>query len=116
MSFEADMIVPISGFDDLGQEARASITFLRYALILGYRGENGARSLGPLEIVRETLSHIKLGDALRELQFDHAPRWRESAIRGKRRVPYFISTQGEGRVAGLWFIRTAAVAAIPALC
>src|SRR5712691_4326188 len=37
MSFEAEMIVPRVGLDDLGQEARASITFLRYAVSLAYR-------------------------------------------------------------------------------
>src|SRR5712692_8637654 len=31
MSFEAEMIVPSEGLDDLGQNASASITFLRYS-------------------------------------------------------------------------------------
>src|SRR5215211_2484857 len=34
MSFVAEMIVPKEGVDDLGQQARASITFLRYTLEL----------------------------------------------------------------------------------
>ena len=33
MSFEAEMIVPSTGIDDLGQEAKASITFLKYRRI-----------------------------------------------------------------------------------
>src|SRR5665647_1898385 len=32
MLFEAEMIVPQQGLDDLGQEAEARITFLRYTL------------------------------------------------------------------------------------
>jgi putative transposase len=35
MSFVAEMIVPQAGFDDLGQQAKASITFLRYSLSFG---------------------------------------------------------------------------------
>ena len=97
MSFEAEMIVPEKGIDDLGQEARASITFLRYTVVFAYRGDNGSRPVGALELLKETLSHIKLEDARRQLQFGHSPGWRAKAIKGKRRVPYFISTQGEGR-------------------
>ena len=33
MSFLVEMIVPASGIDDLGSEARASMTFLRYVLL-----------------------------------------------------------------------------------
>ena len=71
MSFEVEMIVPPKGLDDLGQEARAAITFLRYALTLAYRKDDGSRALGGLEIVKEELSHIKRGDAHKHLKFPH---------------------------------------------
>src|SRR3954462_13206422 len=32
MSFDAEMIIPATGRDDLGQQAEASITFLRYSV------------------------------------------------------------------------------------
>jgi predicted ATPase len=97
MSFEVEMIVPRKGTDDLGQEAEATITFLRYALRLAYRKDEGPRSLGGFEIVKEELSHIKLGDAHKHLLFPHSPRlWRKSAVTGERRTPFFISTSGEG--------------------
>ena len=35
MSFEAEMLISPEGTDDLGQRARATITFLRYHLVLG---------------------------------------------------------------------------------
>src|SRR5579863_4576694 len=35
MSFDVEMIIPGEGFDDLGQQAKASITFLRYEVTLG---------------------------------------------------------------------------------
>ena len=37
MSFAAEMVVPEKAVDDLGQEATASITLLRYSLELAYR-------------------------------------------------------------------------------
>ncbi len=62
LSLEAEMIVPKSGTDDLGQTAEASITFLRYKLELAYAGEQSVLP-GPLEILREELTHINLGRA-----------------------------------------------------
>lgn len=92
MSFEAEMIIPQMGTDDLGQEARASSTFVRYALSLRHRSENENRSAGPLELVKEELAYIPLGDAKKSLAFKHATDWRKSAITGRRWVPYYIST------------------------
>jgi len=92
MSFEVEMIVPPSGLDDLGQEAKASITFLRYALTLVHRKDNGPRSVG-LQIAKEELFHIERGDAHQHLLFPHdAMEWRRSAITGRRTSP-FISTE-----------------------
>ncbi|MCP4657108.1 MAG: AAA family ATPase [bacterium] len=97
MSFEAEMIVSRRGRDDLGQEAEASITFLRYSLSLAYRADPGPGPLGSLEILREELRHIPKGQAHKHLLFDHsAGRWRRSAVVGERRAPHFISTDGGG--------------------
>jgi predicted ATPase len=95
MTFEAEMIVPAEGEDDLGQKAEASITFLRYSLILAYRADDRFRSLGSLELIKEELVHINLGDASKNLLFFHRPDWRKSAVRGRRTSP-FISTENEG--------------------
>ncbi len=97
MSFEVEMIVPQQGRDDLGQPARASITFLRYSLELSYRQEDPASEGGPLKIEREELRHIKLGDAPKDLLFPHkAGRWRRKVVTGTRRAPHFISTGTQG--------------------
>ena len=97
MSFEAEMIVPQSGLDDLGQEAKAGITFLKYALTLAYRRDDSIRSLGSLEINKEELTHITLGDADNHLLFlPRSSDWRKSAVVGKRFARFFISTIGEG--------------------
>lgn len=97
MSFEAEMIVPQSGLDDLGQEAKAGITFLKYTLALAYRREDNIRSLGPLEIIKEELIHITQREADSHLLFlERNSDWRKSAVVGRRAAPYFISTEGEG--------------------
>ena len=97
MSFEAEMIVPREGTDDLGQKAKAKITFLKYFIKLSYRSDSNLQSFGGLGILREELSHINKGDAPRHLLFPHKPKtWRKTAITGERRVPHFISTEGEG--------------------
>ena len=97
MTFEAEMIVPRRAIDDLGQEAEASITFLRYSLELAYRETADSLVRGNLAIVKEELVHITHGDAPRHLLFPHSVKdWRKSAVHGKRHAPYFISTTGEG--------------------
>ena len=97
MSFEAEMIIPAEGEDDLGQLAKASITFVRYTLVLGCRQSNAHAGPAGLEILKEELAHIKLGDAHKHLLFSHrASTWRRSAVKGRRSARYFISTEGEG--------------------
>jgi predicted ATPase len=95
MTFEAEMIVPQKGIDDLGQEAQASITSLRYVIAIGYRTDNGHKQ-GSLELLREELTHINRGDASKHFLFPSKPIWRESAVTGRRSGGDFISTEGEG--------------------
>jgi len=96
MTFEAEMIVPQNGTDDLGQGAQASITSLRYAITIGYRSENGHKQ-GGLELLKEELTHINRGDALKHFLFSNKPKWRDSAVTGRRSGGDFISTDGEGK-------------------
>jgi predicted ATPase len=96
MAFEAEMIVPLEGLDDFGQPARASITFLRYTLELAYRADESIRSAGSLEILKEELMHINIGDAGKHLLFPYKDStWRRSAVSGRRTSP-FISTEITG--------------------
>jgi len=96
MTFEVEMIVPQQGIDDLGQEAQASITSLRYAITIGYRTDNGHKQ-GGLELLREELTHINRGVASKHFLFPNKPVWRDSAITGRRSGGEFISTEGEGK-------------------
>ena len=94
MTLEAEMIVPRKGYDDLGQEAEASITFLIYKIRLAYRDADG-RGFGRIELLHESLNHINIGDAKKNLPFPHKPIWRASAVQG-RRTSAFISTEIQG--------------------
>jgi predicted ATPase len=87
MAFEAEMLIPRTGIDDLGQEATAAITFLCYRLVLGWN-EVG------LTVRTETLTHINLGQAKAHLPFPHSRTWRTSVVDG-RRTSDFISTEVE---------------------
>lgn len=99
MTLIADMVVPEAGVDELGAEAEATMTFLRYTLRLRPRPPGSA--LGPLELVEEQLVHINKSDAKDALGFPHAPAWRDSVIKGRRTVPY-IATEGEGEQRLVW--------------
>ena len=96
MQFEAEMIIPASGSDDLGQQADATATLVQYAISLRYKSQDTARGLGSLEIVKEELKHITLGDASSHLQFDHSRAWRNRVVKNERRTPWYISTEGTG--------------------
>jgi predicted ATPase len=99
MSFAAEMIVPGEAIDDLGQTAVPSITFVDYRLVLARRRDAASSHLGPLEIVKEELSHINLGEAYRHLPFPHrASTWRKSAVAGSRRAAFISTEEGNPRM------------------
>ena len=99
MSFEAEMIVPGKAVDDLGQEAKASITFLRYSLVLAYKETGDSLTPGALEIMEEKLVHIAQRDAWKHLPFPHnAKDWRKSVVSGQRGAPFISTPEGAIRV------------------
>lgn len=85
MSFDVELIVPPTGADDLGQEARATITFLRYSLGLSYVDDDSISSFGGLRLDHEQLTHINVSEAARHLRFEHSAAWRKSVVQGKGR-------------------------------
>src|SRR5436305_234432 len=90
MTLEVEMLIPSEGVDDLNQEAKAAITFLRYLLTLG------VSSTG-LCIRREELAQINVGEARSHLPFPHSLAWRKSVVLGRRTSP-FIPTEAGGGV------------------
>jgi len=103
MSFDAEMVVPSSGQDDLGEEAAATTTFLQYSLVLAYRKDESLASLGSIEILEEHLGYIKKGDAPERLLFDLKDSWLDSAVQGRRAGKDYISTEpvAEGHIVKL---------------
>lgn len=97
MTLAAEMIVPRDVADDFGQPARASITFLRYELQVGYDAPRGLGRIGRLVLLSESLRHITLGDAPVHLRFPHsATRFRRALVTGRRSGKSFISTERNG--------------------
>ncbi len=94
MAFEAEMIIPPNGLDDLGQRAEAQITFLRYRLELSYEEESTISTMGRLVIRKEELTPISIGDAHGKLGFLHRPDWRNSVVNGRRTSPFISTTDG----------------------
>jgi predicted ATPase len=95
MSFEAEMIIPSQGIDDLGQEAKASSTFLQYTLIIAYHSEQRfSKSLGSLEILKEELVRFSKADISKNLIFDYSEQWIDSLFITRPHRKY-ISTEGE---------------------
>lgn len=90
----AEMIIPPRGEDQLGQVAEASITYLRYEIVLRYRAKLPARLNGGIEIDRESLTHLNLSDARRSLGFPHSPTFRNSCVLGRRTTPYISTKDG----------------------
>lgn len=94
MRFLAELVIPEEGEDDLGQPARASMTYLRYELELRYRPDPTIKSMGALAVSRESMVHLNRTDARSSLGFPHKKEWRDAVIKGRRTSPY-ISTDDE---------------------
>ena len=93
MKFIVEFLIPEEGEDELGQAAKASMTFLQYELELRYRHDSAVKTMGVLEIAREKLIHINKSDAKNRLGFsDKRKAWRDSVVKGRRTSPY-ISTE-----------------------
>jgi predicted ATPase len=93
MSFEVDMLVPKKAEDDLGQIAEAKITSLKYILELKLNDETNDNE--PIEIIREELLPITLGNAQKSLKFNYSKDWLKTVLIGRRAGTPFISTSGK---------------------
>lgn len=93
MSFEVDMLVPRKSEDDLGQEAEASITSLRYILELKLNDETSENEL--IEILKEELKPITLKETEKRIFFNKSNDWVKSVLSGRRAKIAFISTDGD---------------------
>jgi predicted ATPase len=94
LSFIAEMIVDREVQDDFGVPAEAAISTLRYELTFRLAMEAGAERL---ELAGESLKHISLANARREIAFTKSAEFKASCITGRRTEP-FISTGLDGEI------------------
>jgi predicted ATPase len=97
IELEAEMIVPATGCDALGQPAQASMTLLRYALHLGRLAPTPDRPGGGLCILHEELTALHRSTARRSLGFRHKKPWRQSVVLGRRAHPYLSTAFEDGQ-------------------
>ncbi len=97
MCFEVDMIIPQKSISQLGQDVKADITSVRYALELRYNEDEKS-----LEISKEELRPISIGDMTESLKFPHSKEWRKSVLTGRRSSsqPFMYTESGIVRLAG----------------
>ena len=95
MSFEAEMIIPADGTDDLGRPIQAASTFVRYSLHLAYCDSDPAYPGLPLRIVSERLEPITSHPDRDLLTFPYDQVWIESSVRGPREHPLSIFASAE---------------------
>jgi predicted ATPase len=96
MTFMAEMVIPGTGTDDLGQHVEASTTFVRYDLELGFSSDDNHLSRGGLVVLREELTHIKRSEAEENIRFRPDKSWFESAISGEHRRKLISTSQENG--------------------
>jgi predicted ATPase len=92
LRFEADILIPKKVVDDFQRSADASATLLKYTLAFRYQREPAPR----LELVEETLTYYKKGEAAKIIGFETSDSFIRKTIEATRRGEAFIST-GPGK-------------------
>jgi predicted ATPase len=98
INFQVEMIIPKEGFDDFGQQATATSTFLQYSLTLAYRKDEKFSSLGGLEIINEELVRVKGLKAKNELILATSVDWNKSVNFGGKHTPYISTGDDDGYI------------------
>ena len=93
-SIAAEMLVDPDIEDDFKRTAKATSTYLRYEISIGYDPPEQRGKLGRLVLLSEALRYVTEGKAVRRLRFPHRARdFRRAVVRNRRRSKSgFIST------------------------
>lgn len=95
ISFEAEMILPSSGVDELGQSVSPSNTFVRYKLRLRLRSDDSPHlEAGQIEILEEALLPFRPKTAETQLLFEPSHEWIKSVLKGQK-TNELISTESK---------------------
>jgi len=94
-SLAAEMLVDEYITDEFGRPAKASSTFLRYEVQIGYEPPGPSGALGRLVLLAERLKYLTKEKAAQRLAFPHNAReFRQHAVVNRRRTAGgFISTE-----------------------
>jgi predicted ATPase len=104
MEFMAEMLIPTDGFDDFGQPAQASATFVRYELVLILEEDPASPAGERIRLDYEHLTYIPKSKYKDHLRFPYKKEWLDSAAINTKRTTSFISTEaqtGRGNVVRL---------------
>jgi len=95
--FEADLIIPPKGEDELGEVAVASITTVKYILDLGLRTDD---DIDRLEINEERLEPITQRQSKKNLKFQTTKDWVDKVVIGRRSAnsPFISTDTSKGAV------------------
>ena len=95
---EADMILPKSGMDELGQPVQATSTLVRYVVELAWRSNRSENpEAGPIELIEESLVALPLMDQGEHLMFPNSREWSKSVLQGSRKREYISSRADSGQ-------------------
>jgi predicted ATPase len=97
MSFAVEMIVPKTIRDDFGRIAKATATFVRYELELGYEEPSpDFGGLGRITLLSENLRQIQKNQIRDHLQWSHGKKaFRDRMVGGSSKDVAFISSEIE---------------------
>lgn len=98
MTFEVDMLIPQTAIDHLGQQAVATITSIRYKLVIGYRDQQDIAQ-SALEILSEDLTPItkrEMNNTLKKIGANSD--WINSVLRGKRNTAFIETNLETGNI------------------
>lgn len=99
MTLAAEMIVPEIVYDDFGQEAVATSTFLRYELNLEYVPalNDGPMQIGGIRLIHEDLNYITQSKAAAQIRWkSDAAKFRQQVVKNHRKGKGYISTGDDG--------------------
>lgn len=95
IDIHVEMLIPESGYDDFGQRAEASATFVYYDLALAL--ERGSEGVARIRLEKEELNYIAKREASRRLPFSHSQKWLASVVKASPRRTTFIQTDNDVR-------------------
>lgn len=97
MSFDCDMIVPVTVVDDFGRKCEPSLTYLKYKVEFGLDRRREQTGGAGIYLAWEELTYVQKGDARKRLGFPHSKKFLDSVVKGRRTKPLISSEIDDSR-------------------